>query len=293
VLRAGPFSDERVIRLVNRRFVPLYFDLNDAAPAADSAANRFVTEAEPDLLGSSVDTPPLLVMTPDGDVLGKISNYASEREVLEGLLDVLEKQPRWNAATKEELAVARGGDPLARADLLIDLGRTAKARELLAKTPGAAAALRLAHLENLLRRDEAVAPALARVDDAELADDVRVERAWLKLRGGDPAEAKKLAEQVARSSPRSSEARYLAGVAEFRAGRRAPALATWKSMITGCSQDRWVYRADWAYTQTLDGDRRSFSTSDAKSSLLGRIGYMGRRNPDLDPPANLDGSGGR
>ena len=42
MLRAGPFSDERVIAFVNRRFVPFYFDLSNRGAAGDAAAREFV-----------------------------------------------------------------------------------------------------------------------------------------------------------------------------------------------------------------------------------------------------------
>jgi hypothetical protein len=252
---------------------------------ADAKARKLVTEAVDELVGPSVDTPPLLVMTPDGELLKQIDNFASEDDCFRGLLDALAVEPRWQKATPGELEIARGGDPLARAELWIDLGLFARAKELLAATPGAEAALRLAHLARLQGEAAAIEPALAKVDAARFADDVHVERAWLRLHDDSFADARAEADLVSNDSPRRTEARYLAGVAEFRAGHRDAALALWKALVTSCSQDRWIYRADWAYTQTLDGERRSFSTADAKSSLLGRIGYMQRRNPDLEPPS--------
>lgn len=285
MLRAGPFSDERVVRLVNRRFVPIYFDLQPRAPMADADARKFVTDSVDELLGSSVDTPPLLVMTPDGGVLKRIDNFSTEDECFRGLLDALALEPRWQAATPGEMEIARHGDPLARAELLTDLGLFERAKEVLETTPGAEAALRLAHLARLQGDFEAIGAALAKVDDERFADDVLVERAWLLLHDGKFGEALADANRVANDSPRHTEARYLAGVIEYSDGHRDEALAIWKSLVTSCSQDRWIYRADWAYTQTRDGDRRSFSTIDPRNSLLGRIGYMQRRNPDLEAPA--------
>ena len=55
----------------------------------------------------------------------------------------------------------------------------------------------------------------------------------------------------------------------------------WKETIQGCSQDPWIYRADWAYTEVKDGNRKAFSAQGPKTSVLDRIGYMGRQNPDL------------
>jgi hypothetical protein len=46
-----------VIRLINRRFVPIYFDLNPGGALADPQARKFTVDACPDLGGAGVDTP--------------------------------------------------------------------------------------------------------------------------------------------------------------------------------------------------------------------------------------------
>ena len=45
MLRAGPFSDERVTGLANRRFVPFFFDLSVRGAAGDPDARRFLVQA--------------------------------------------------------------------------------------------------------------------------------------------------------------------------------------------------------------------------------------------------------
>ena len=82
MLRAGPFSDERVIGLLNRRFVPFYFDLSNHGYAGDPDARKWVVKRRPDMGGMSVNTPPILIMTPEGKVAGKFSNYANSKVVL-------------------------------------------------------------------------------------------------------------------------------------------------------------------------------------------------------------------
>ena len=63
------------------------------------------------------------------------------------------------------------------------------------------------------------------------------------------------------------------------------ALKTWESTIKACAQDAWIYRADWAYTGLKQGKKRGgFSSGGKRSSCLNRIGYMGRKNPDLKGP---------
>jgi len=283
VLRAGPFSDERVIRLINRRFVPLYFDLSPGGAAADKKARQAVVKAKPELGNAAVQTPPLLVMTPDGKVLGEVDNYAGEDELWKSLLALLADHAEWNVPSDEEQRIARDGTPLERATLLFDLGDLAAARRLLADQPGASESLLRAHLCRLDRDWSALEQELGRVVAPELADGACVERGWLHLARGDFATARKSVAAVAPDSPFRSEARYLDGVASWRAQKPDEARATWKALIDGAKAlDRWIYRADWAYTQSIEPARGGFSTSDKRHSPLGRIGYMGRRNPDLE-----------
>jgi tetratricopeptide (TPR) repeat protein len=297
VLRAGPFSDERIIRLVNRRFVPLYFDLATGGALKDPAARDFVVKVKKELGGGAVPTPPVLVLTPDGELLAEASNYASEDALLGTLRDVLRDHAGWNALTKEEAEIEASGAPLPRADLLFDLGREDEARRVLAKeveaTASPEAALLLARFCRLGKRWSEMELALAPVRDlidvkdaktGALAAAHHVERAWLLLATDDFDAALEHAGQVPEKSARHTEARYVAGLAQWHAGKRDAALRTWKQVIEGCSQDPWIYRADWAYTQAKQGPKSSFGTGGAKVSLLGRIGYMGRGNPDLELP---------
>ncbi len=82
MLRAGPLSDERIVRLANRRFVSLYFDLSNRGAAGDPDARKFVVAARKELASRAVPTPPLLFISPSGEVLGQVSNYATEEQVL-------------------------------------------------------------------------------------------------------------------------------------------------------------------------------------------------------------------
>jgi len=77
---------------------------------------------------------------------------------------------------------------------------------------------------------------------------------------------------------------YYAGLGLFHSGKKEEAIRLWGKTITGCSQDPWIYRCDWAYCNAkANGGRKMFSSSGPRTSLLNRIGYMGRKNPDLAP----------
>lgn len=218
-------------------------------------------------------------MTAKGKVLGHVSNYATEEQVLAVMLEVLKKHPQYDVAAREEASEL---DPLKRARILIDLQRHDQARQVLLKVDSAAAYFLLGRLARFDNDWETAEQMFARVADAKLADDVRMERAY---RHWQDAKFELLVghlKDFPKESDRYSEARYYEGLALFHLDKRDEAMQVWKSTITACSQDPWIYRADWAYTTIKRGGKRGvFSSAGPKNSLLGRIGYMGRSNPDL------------
>jgi len=86
-----------------------------------------------------------------------------------------------------------------------------------------------------------------------------------------------------KDNSRYTEARYYQGLALYHLGEKKQALALWKETIRSNKQDPWIYRADWAYTNVKQGRRGGWviSGNGEVPSPLGRIGYMGGRNPDL------------
>lgn len=130
--------------------------------------------------------------------------------------------------------------------------------------------------------------ALQRAVDPAHADGAHVERAWLALQERDFKKVHAETQAIAASSSSSHEADYVDGLAHFHDGKLEAAQKCWKALITK-AQDRFIYRADWAYTQSLqakDAGKRAgagFSTAGPRDSLFDRIGYMGREHPDLLP----------
>ena len=51
--------------------------------------------------------------------------------------------------------------------------------------------------------------------------------------------------------------------------------------MTRETQDPWVYRADWASCASKGRSTGMMTSAGPRTSLLNRIGYMGRSNPDL------------
>ena len=126
-----------------------------------------------------------------------------------------------------------------------------------------------------------------KVKSKDLADDIRMEQAYRFWYEEDYEELRSHLSQFPKDSNRFTEASYHLGLAHYHLDNKKQAQRTWSACIKSCSQDPWIYRADWAYTQSKQaGKQRGFSSSGKRDSLLKRIGYMGRRNPDLSgPPA--------
>jgi tetratricopeptide (TPR) repeat protein len=279
VFRAGLLCDEAVRRLINRRFVPLYFDLDDGGAAADPAARAFVVAARPALDAGTVATPDVLLMTAEGRVVAELDPYQGPREFLGKLLEVLRAEPEFARASAQELALT---DPLERARLALDLRDLVGAKHILAAAEGPQARYLAGHIARLEAAFETMEAEFARVDSADYADDLRVERAQRAWLTRDLATLARCTQDFPEESERCTEALYLRGLALYHLGSEEEALALWQKTVLRHAQDPWIYRADWAYTEVKGGKGiAGFGTAGPRCSPLGRIGYMGHTNPDL------------
>lgn len=278
MLRAGPFSDERVRGLINARFLPIYFDLNSSAPAADAGARKLVVALKPGLGKASVPTPPVLIVNADGELLAEVSNYASETEMRRALLQVLERHPQYALPDEAELKAS----PIHRARIAMLLDDDDGARALLAEESGDEALLLLAQMGRRAQDWASMRASLDRMSKGSSAVHEPLERAYAELAAGQYASMTDRLGTVDKQSPRYAEARYLYGIALYHRSRVEQAKAVWAALVEEIGESAWTYRADWAYSGADEsaGGRRSFSTRGSKT-LLGRHGYMGRRNPDL------------
>ncbi len=161
------------------------------------------------------------------------------------------------------------------------LGDTSGATELLAEQKDDASLLTTARIA---RSDGDLDAAAAALDGCskESAAGVGVERGWIAWMRAQHAEAVALLAKTASEHPRSAESEYVRGLALHGLEKTADAREVWTKLVKRHGENPWSYRADWALAGTTGGGaQRSFSTSGPKSAL-GRHGYMGRRNPDLE-----------
>ena len=208
---------------------------------------------------------------------------APPEEVFAYLSD-LEKHPEWSKPSEEEKKSRK--QPIDRAQICLDLQDRAGALAALGENPSDQACYLRGRVARLEGDWKTMARQLDRVMQKDLTDDVRMERAYEPWQEGDFEKLREHLEGFPESSNRYTEARYYEGLAHYHLGEVEGARAIWKTTIQGCAQDPWIYRADWAFTETATrsggGRRRVFSGAKTnRASLLNRIGYMGRGNPDL------------
>lgn len=229
-----------------------------------------------------IPTPPVLFMTAEGEVLGEASNFASPDVFLATMLKVLKEHPEYNQASEAE---KNARSAVERAENKISLQDYDGARAILEKEDSAMAHYLLGRLARFRQDWEQMEMHFKKVNDAALTDDLRMERAY---RFWFTKQYAKLIEQLKdypNAHKRYAESRYYQGLALYHLGEKEKALSVWKETIQVCSQNPWIYRADWAYTNVTDPPRTTFSTADKSTSVLNRVGYLGAPNPDLKGPS--------
>ena len=122
-MRAGGFAEERVIELINRRFVPYYYEVSGQGCAANPEAAEFV--------GKKTRNPWafLAAFAPDGELLGETALYADKDQVFEFLHSLLVRHPEFAESAADEralLSALRGPEldsvtGLAAGELLVGL----------------------------------------------------------------------------------------------------------------------------------------------------------------------------
>jgi hypothetical protein len=264
---------------------------------ADSSGRQFVLRALPDLGELEVDTPPLLVITPDGVVLDQIDNYSTEDIVFRSLQSVLKDNQQWNHA--EDLDEAREsasetgtiGSVITYAERIADVGEYDTAIEqyarLLLKAQGDESRIsvlqRLLHISRLAGRSsvfEAANSELRHFGKCDSGSAIEVAHYYCGRRDYGRVLAGLGSISIDRATPRASEATYLRSVALFQTGEVEASKAALRDLILTMPEGPWSYRADWALFTIEHPGRRTFTTED-EPTCLGRVGYMGRLNPDF------------
>lgn len=228
-MRAGAFSDERVIALLNRRFVPYYFNRSGMGEGGNAAASRFATGRTKNPYAY------FAAFAPDGTYLGESELYATKDDVLAWLVKLLRDHPEFDARTPGE----ERAEGLAAARVLEETGRFAEARERYAAI---GAPLDEARLARYAADWDAHEKALARID---ALDQVAAERGLRLAAERKWADARALLEKAVRAHPESArraEMRFALGVACWFTDDRDWAKFHWMWVVENLPDDRLCMR---------------------------------------------------
>ena len=254
-MRAGCFAEDRVIDLINRRFVPFYFNRGGPGEGHDAAAFEFVNRQTKNQYAY------LAAFRPTGEIIGETDLYADKDAVARWLLDLLRKHPEYAQPTEPEsralAAVESAAKRFGGARLAEELGDYAEATqryERMADSGDAAVAvparlglLRIARYGKQWDAHERHEAALRAIPGAELARvDADLERGYRLIARQDYAVARALLQPLtkrAASTRRHAEAHFLAGVACWFASDRDWAKLHWGWILEHLGEDRLAMRA--------------------------------------------------
>ena len=247
-MRAGCFAENRVIELINRRFVPYFFNRGGPGKGHDDAARKFTVGKTKNPYAY------FAAFTPAGDYLGETAIYADKDAVFAWLRQLLADHPKFAKAAPKEaklLATKGKGRALERARLQEALGEYAAAIESYGEVEDAEerarALLRIARHQKDWKRHATLEASARKLDgSAELPFDLAMERGYRLLAEKKYAAARDLLLPMARKanlSPRLAELHFYTGVAYWFLKDRDHAKFHWCWILDHLEDDRFYMRA--------------------------------------------------
>ena len=277
MFRGGALAERRVIDLINRRFVPFFYNVGKGGCGYDADAAKFIHEFTSEFEGNAVAPPPIFLASPESKLLGQLDNFVHQDEFFSGLLKVLRENPEFNKPTDEEKAALDAGESKnasvaqlqAAARINEELGEYKDALRLyaaivesagLAAEDSVSATLALARIERYSKNWKLAEVWLDFLDkkwsnpksrpttlDAELA----MERAYSLLAAKNYDAARKLLVVAIKADPthdRVPEMHYYAGLASYKLKRKEWANFHWGWVMVNAPDDRHYMRAYSAAT---------------------------------------------
>ena len=244
-MRAGAFAEKRVIDLLNRRFVPFFFNTGGPGLGKDKAAAKFVKGKVKNRWAH------LAAFKPDGTYISESSVYADKDEVFRYLVNLLKKFPDHAWSTPEEEKILKSaGTPekeFAAGRLLEKLGRYRDAKVRYEKAGKMAEArLALARIARFEKDWETLESHLGGLKfDRNLAADVAMERGYRLIAQKKYEEARAHLERAIKAHPKSkrlAEMRFYAGVACWFLKERDHAYYHWCWVVENLPRDHMMRR---------------------------------------------------
>lgn len=220
-MRTGPFSDPRVVNLVNRNFVPVHLD------NLDGSARRYGMEPGHENAYIILETPEV----PGGPkvdtvILGRLSQVLDPDAARAEILAFLERHPELGRSAPP------AGSALEQATFLLEEGEAERALDLLQGLPGSTElGLLRAQAFRLLKR---FAEADSELDGLASSPEVDLERIRLLFQKDEgPRAADPLDDFLGlwAERPEAAEAYFLRGWLHHLSGRDDEAIRVWQRGI--------------------------------------------------------------
>ncbi len=265
--RAIAFVDERVVNLLNHRFVIYYFDLQKPGSQYDEAAAKLAYELHPDMRYLSMATPPLLFMTPERKSLGQASNFLSSDELLESLVTVLNENPEYKELTTAEKLIT---EPIEKAKLHYELRDLEGAVQALARQQESEAYFLRLKIAREQRNWAAMKACVKLIPDLDLKASIDVENIVRYWQTDNLEGIKAKGARIAKDNPRYQEAMYYVALAEYHTDARDDAKETLLRAIEHDRESAWAIRLDLALGLIKLNPDKYLTPQDKIPSLLGR-----------------------
>ena len=261
-MRAGCFAEKRVIDLLNRRFVPYFFNRGGPGKGHDKAAQKFTTGKTKNPYAY------FAAFTPSGKYLGETEIYADKDDVFGWLKKLLADHPEYAQATEYEKQLLEAGkdkqisreSPLlaSLAELNEELGEYTDAKRAYRRIAAAdssseesaqaqLALLRIARYRKRWKEHQKLEDGLRAVDKNKVySTDLAMERGYRLLARKNYQEMRNLLQPLTRSaisSQRLAEIHFYAGVACWFLEDRDWAKFHWCWIVENLPEDRLYMRA--------------------------------------------------
>ncbi len=278
--RAGPLVDGRVVKLINRRFVPYYFEMDALATMYDKSAAEIMVRTISELrFSATMPTPPFVVMTADGKSLGDVSVFSTADKLLESLALLLHESAEHSQLNDSEKSL----DVIEQANILFELRDLDAAIEMLGNDQSSAAWF-LRGMIACERSDWAeMKGAFRMVTDESYFSGMEIQEIHRLWATGNYQALKSRVSTLSEEFPFWDEATYYAGLAYYHSDEIERALEIWEKGITTHPESPWALRMDWTRGIAKYGPERPLMMNHRPESLLGRRFLSPHSAWDLKP----------
>ncbi len=269
-LRAGALTDTRVVKLINRRFVPYLFDVDSSGERYDEAAAGILFTSIPEMkLATAMPTPPLLAVTVEGVEKGKVNIFLSASEMLSALKDIVTPPGGKGSLTHLEF----GLENVEKAIVFYEIRQPELALEQIKDDDSPEANFLRGKIACEAGDWPAMKAAFSKIPDDRFAAEIEIHEIYRSWEIGNfEGIISRVAEIRASQNkfPFAAEAMWYAGLASYHSGNEPAALETWEQITRNFSDTLWGMKADRTRGLVKHGLNKPQMLNRHPESLLGK-----------------------